>query len=55
MVREGLLGPLEDPFGAGEGGDLVGLFELVGDDRAGGAGESVGSCRRDRGWPRSGR
>ncbi len=35
-----LLGPLQHPLGAGQGGDLVGLLELVGDDRADGAGES---------------
>jgi hypothetical protein len=28
-------------LGAGQGGDLVGLLELVGDDRADGAGEAV--------------
>jgi hypothetical protein len=37
----GLFGALEDPFGTGEGGDLVGLFELVDDDGADGAGEAV--------------
>jgi cell division protease FtsH len=31
----------EGPFGAGEGGDLVGLLQLMGDDRADGAGEAV--------------
>jgi hypothetical protein len=37
----GLFGPLEEPFGAGRGGNVVGLFELVGDDGAHGAGEAV--------------
>src|SRR5581483_10231373 len=38
---EGLLRPLQDPLRAGEGGDVVGLFELVGDDGADGSGQAV--------------
>ena len=39
-----LLRPLQDPLGPGEGGDLVGLLELVGDDRSDGAGQPVADC-----------
>jgi hypothetical protein len=36
-----LFSPLEDPFRAGQGGDLVRLLELMSDDGADGAGEAV--------------
>src|SRR5438105_3617823 len=37
----GLFGPLQDPFGPGQGGNLVGLFELMNDHGADGAGQAV--------------
>src|SRR5438309_1276740 len=41
VKRVGLLSPLQDPLGSGQRGRLVGLLELVGDDRPDGAGEAV--------------